>query len=290
MKRLVLFILVLSILLFSACSAPNPSENSEPSVEDGVGCLEFIDSSQTDSEKHSEGEDPKKTGPEFAETPDRNENDEGNNSSDMLQEPGKDSSAKQQVNGSQSDASITKTETQVPVATDQKKPSSDSAAEPVQPQAPNAGASDTQAVADRVIAYINQYRAEQGSSAAVKLSGLTRYAQYRSEQLVSNFAHDTGDARAAATALQYGEYIDPALYGTQGEPYYRVNSRGAIAKAGYSGSVDYVAQSLAKLVRDSTGHWAYVGASKYCYIAVGVTYQGGMWYCDIEVSDENTDG
>ncbi len=188
--------------------------------------------------------------------------------------------------------------TPVPPEQDLPKPSSaleskpqetTSPAEPVPPKEPNAGASDDQAVADAVFAYINRYRAEQGSSAAVKLPGLTGYAEYRSLQLISNFTHDTENERAAATALKYGEYIDPALHGMTGKPYYTVNAREAIAKGGYSGTIDEVARSLARLVRNSSNHWSYVGSSEYGYIGVGVTYESGIWYCDISVARENTD-
>ena len=156
---------------------------------------------------------------------------------------------------------------------------------PTVPITPNATANDNRAVADKVLEYINSYR----STPATKLPGLTVYAEYRSRQLIRNFAHDTFDERAAATALQYGTYIDPTVYGAQGEPYYAAGAREAIAKAGYAGSVDYVAKSIADLVKNSAGHWAYVGSSEYSYIAVGVTYESGMWYCDIAVARENTD-
>lgn len=156
-------------------------------------------------------------------------------------------------------------------------------------RAPSAGKKDEKAVADKVVEYINKFRAEEGTPAATKLPGLTVYAEYRSRQLISNFKHDTDDERAAATALKYGEYIDPTLYGGHGEPYYRANAGEAIAKAGYAGSIEYVAESIAKLARNSAGHWRYVGGEDYKYIAVGVTYESGLWYCDIAMARENTD-
>lgn len=156
---------------------------------------------------------------------------------------------------------------------------------PTVPTTPNATANDNRAVADKVLEFINGYR----GTPATKLPGLTTYAEYRSRQLIQNFAHDTFDERAAATALQYGTYIDPTLYGIEGEPYYAAGAREAIAKAGYAGSVDYVAKSIAELVKNSASHWAYVGSSEYSYIAVGVTYESGIWYCDIAVARENTD-
>lgn len=160
-------------------------------------------------------------------------------------------------------------------------------AEPTVPAAPNATALDSSVIAELVVQYLNSYRTAQGTTAAVQLSGLTEYAKYRSRQLVSDFSHNTNDERAAATALSYGMYVDPTLYGMSGEPYYTACSGEAIAKAGYTGTVDYVAKSLADLIRNSSAHWAYIGSSEYRYIGVGITYESGMWYCDVALTREN---
>ena len=149
---------------------------------------------------------------------------------------------------------------------------------------PQATAADCAVIAEGVVRYINQYRNEENVPSATVLPGLTAYAEYRSRQLITNFAHETKDERAAATALQYGEYIDPTLYGGSGEPYYRTNAREAIAKGGYYGTPDDVAYKLATLVHSSPNHWSYVGSAKYAYIAVGVTCADGIWYCDIAVT------
>lgn len=156
---------------------------------------------------------------------------------------------------------------------------------PVTPQKVNATSADSKEIAEKILGYINSYRAVP----AIKLEGLTEYAEYRSRQLIKRFAHNTEDERAAATALQYGEYVDPSLYGMNGEPYYTSCSREAIAKAGYAGTVDEIAKRFADLIKNSAKHWAYVGADEYSYIAVGVTYESGMWYCDVAVTSENTD-
>ena len=151
------------------------------------------------------------------------------------------------------------------------------------PTSVRAGKEDTLEVAARVLHYINEFR----DVPATYLSGLAEYAQYRSRQLISNFAHNTADQRAAATALQYGEYVDPSVFGGSGQPYYRANAREAIAKAGYVGTVDELAYKLASLVRNSPNHWNYIGSSEYTHIAVGVTYESDMWYCAIEVTTSN---
>ena len=173
-----------------------------------------------------------------------------------------------------------------PKNTEETKPP---ATQPSEPEDPKATAADAGAIASKVMEYLNAYRTEQGSPAATALPGLTQYAAYRSRQLVTNFAHDTFDERAAATALEYGSYIDPSLYGMNGDPYYTANAREAIAKTDFGGSIDAIAARLARLTRNSSSHWSYVGSAQYSYIGVGITYENGVWYCDIAVTGSNTD-
>ncbi len=152
---------------------------------------------------------------------------------------------------------------------------------------PKATEKDTERIAQKLVEYINEYRNNEGVRSADVLAGLTKYAEYRSNQLVTNFAHDTFGERAAATALQYGEYIEPSLYGMTGEPYYTAKAREAIAKTDYNGTAEQVAAHLAKLTYNSKSHWSYVGGEEYNYIAVGVTYNQGRWYCCIAMKREN---
>ena len=145
-------------------------------------------------------------------------------------------------------------------------------------------------VAQKVAEYINQFRAEQGDITATVIPGLTEYCKYRCTQLKTNFAHDTTDQRAAAEALQYGEYVDWSLYGVEGEEnYYTANVREAIGKGNWGGTADEIAYSIANGFRNSKGHWSYVGSSKYTYMAVGVMYDGYYWYICVCMDSENTD-
>ncbi len=145
-------------------------------------------------------------------------------------------------------------------------------------------------VAQKVAEYINQFRIEQGDVTATIIPGLTEYCKYRCTQLKTNFAHDTADQRAAAEALQYGEYVDWSLYGIEGEEnYYTANVREAIGKGNWGGTADEIACSIANGFRNSKGHWSYVGSSKYTYIAVGVMYDGYYWYVCVCMDSENTD-
>ena len=145
-------------------------------------------------------------------------------------------------------------------------------------------------VAQKVAEYINQFRTEQGDVTATVIPGLTEYCKYRCTQLKTNFAHDTTDQRAAAEALQYGEYVDWSLYGIEGEEnYYTANVREAIGKGNWGGTADEIAYSIANGFRCSKGHWSYVGSSKYTYMAVGVVYDGYYWYVCVCMDSENTD-
>ena len=145
-------------------------------------------------------------------------------------------------------------------------------------------------VAQKVAEYINQFRSEQGDVTATVIPGLTEYCKYRCTQLKTNFAHDTTDQRAAAEALQYGEYVDWSLYGIEGEEsYYTANVREAIGKGNWGGTADEIAFSIANGFKNSKGHWSYVGSSKYTYMAVGVMYDGYYWYVCVCMDSENTD-
>ena len=145
-------------------------------------------------------------------------------------------------------------------------------------------------VAQKVAEYINKFRTEQGDVTATVIPGLTEYCKYRCTQLKTNFAHDTNDQRAAAEALQYGEYVDWSLYGIEGEEnYYTANVREAIGKGNWGGTADEIAYSIADGFRNSKGHWSYFGSSKYTYMAVGVMYDGYYWYVCVCMDSENTD-
>ena len=302
MKKLLAILLALSMLLLCACSAPNSSGNSSPSGSNNPDSSYTTSFSQTENDDTLEGENSAEECSEDASdatsASDRDEkeqvkNDPGTGKSEGTNKQAESSDTQKETLPSQSSGDDNSSESSKPTETTkpQTKPSESKTettkppAEETVPTEPRAGRNDTAAVAQRVLEYINQYR----SNPATRLSGLTEYAQYRSRQLVSNFAHDTADQRAAATTLQYGEYVDPSIFGGSGQPYYRANAREAIAKAGYAGTIDEVAMKLATLVKNSPNHWNYIGDSQYTYIAVGVTYESGMWYCAITVASQNTD-
>ena len=307
MKKLLSFILIIGILLLAGCSTPDSTGSSSPSGSDIPDSSYTSSVSQTgtgdyledeNSAEESSEDTPDATSASDRDSKDQEKSDPGTGKSEGTTKKPESSDIPKGTLPSQSSGDGNSSESSKPNETTkptettkpqteptQKEPESTEPPAETVPTEPRAGKNDTAAVAQRVLEYINQYR----SSPATRLSGLTEYAQYRSRQLVSNFAHSTADQRAAATALQYGEYVDPSVFGGSGQPYYRANAREAIAKAGYVGTIDEVAMKLATLVKNSQNHWNYIGDSQYCYIAVGVTYESDMWYCAITVASENTD-
>ena len=153
------------------------------------------------------------------------------------------------------------------------------------PETPtNATEADTKAVADRVIYHLNRARANIGSGELKKLPRLTVYAEYRSSQLPSNFAHDISDWFAAAKATGYGRYTEMP----DGSGSYDIGAQEAIAMAGIVGSADKIGQCLAQIIIDSSRHWQYVGSDEMKYTGVGVTCIDDLWYTCIMVTATNT--
>ena len=149
------------------------------------------------------------------------------------------------------------------------------------PETPaNATESDAKAVADRVIYHLNRARANIGSGELKKLPRLTGYAEYRSSQLPSNFAHDISDWFAAAKATGYGRYTEMP----DGSGSYDIGAQEAIAMSGIVGSADKIGQCLAQIIIESSRHWQYVGSDEMKYTGVGVTCVDDLRYTCIMVT------
>lgn len=137
-------------------------------------------------------------------------------------------------------------------------------------------------VAQAIFKYINQFRAEEGSTQLTWLPGMSKVAQYRSRQLVTNMAHDTDDIREALAFYQYGEYVDWAELGCPelvDQNYYRASTQEAIGYAvNLKGTPDEIGYQLACAYRESEGHWRYLSSSDYSYCGIGVTYVDGLLY------------
>ena len=299
MKQLLFVILVICILLLIGCQSKPFTDNSlntEPSFWDATWQNNINPPETTTADETSATEERSDTTtPTQAVSPETNppptegtaKNDNKEPATTVTEPPATTAPPKEETSPPTEEATKP-TEAVKPTdpPVEETKPS---ATFPTEQEEPKATAADVDAIASQMVELLNAYRTEQGSPAATVLPGLTQYAEYRSRQLVSNFAHDTSDERAAATALAYGTYIDPSVYGINGDPYYTANAREAIAKTDFGGSVDAVAARLARMARNSSSHWSYVGGAGYTYIGVGITYKNGIWYCDIAVTETNTD-
>ncbi len=292
MRKSIFIIFVLCIFCFAGCSTSDSAGNSSPSVTGETGSYNITSSTQTDSKVSLDDKEFIEEGPQDNSAPDRDVSTTTSEATwdqvtaDSQRHPGTTEATSNQSKENHDSSEKKDTSKPSSTQTDTKElPAETTVPETTVPAVEYAGKDDCIAVANAVARYVNEYR----STKAIYLPGLAQYAKYRSQQIISNFSHNTADQRAAATALEYGEYVDPSVYGGSGSPYYRANAREAIAKAGYVGTVDEVAQKLAQLARNSSDHWNYVGSSEYTYIAVGVTYESGMWYCAITVASQNTD-
>ncbi len=129
-------------------------------------------------------------------------------------------------------------------------------------------------LADSVILNINTFRNQLGVSSAIKLEKLTILAEERAQQLteVGGFRHDETKLRELCEKYQYGEYIDMTQYGGT-QQYYSFGGGEAIAQLSICGrSIDELGFYIADMFLNSPGHWNYVGAENYAYIAVGIAY------------------
>lgn len=150
---------------------------------------------------------------------------------------------------------------------------------------------DSTEVERLVIKYINEYRAAQGDTEAIRLTGLTEVARYRARQLITDFAHT--DIREVCALLKYGRYFDMTEYGMDAKyNYYEGYDREAICKGEWFGTADMIAKNIAEGFKNSAKHGDYVGDSKYGYIAVGITYNEAdkYWYGCVCMSTESYGG
>ncbi len=188
-----------------------------------------------------------------------------------------------------------------PTTTAKKPPASSKATVSSKPAAPanpwdricTTSDEDMKLVAERVIYWINYYRREEGATHdAVPLPKMTKYAELRAKQLVTNFAHDRDDEEAAAAALQYGDYNPNPTYldGSPAPPFWDAPVGEAIALGiGPTGqnSIDRVGHMVAVHVKGSAPHWGYVGDKDLIYITVGCAvnaktepeYNGRLYTC-----------
>lgn len=305
MKRVIAILMAVMICMTCIACSKQPTtqigtESSEYSLSETVGVTsaeqEKENSDDTDaehSEKATENSTPStETAPEEMVT---SEKEDDTTTPTVTSPPKKDTE--------QTDPPKETEETAPPKATETTKPVEETteATEPPSTEAPTEATQSTEPeetiqseppstyeIESLVAQYINQYRAAQGDTTAIVLTGLTEVARYRARQLVTDFSHNSNPN--PCTVLQYGEYIDMTLFGGDAsESYYRGYNREAIGKGDWFGTADQMAQRIANGFKKSSSHWAYVGDSEYSYMAVGVIYNeaDGKWYCCICMSSKN---
>lgn len=156
-------------------------------------------------------------------------------------------------------------------------------------------------VTDRMIYWVNRYRAEEGAKPVAKSDKLTELSQYRANQALQGGAHkghNIEDGRKAAEAVKCGTFHDYTFVDPEsGEvypPFWEAAGMEAYAGISWSSSytpdvgdtdsIDSFAKRIADLFRSSPGHWAYVGA-KGLYVGVGISSGN----CFVIVCDYNPD-
>ncbi len=137
-------------------------------------------------------------------------------------------------------------------------------------------------VAKATIKYINEYRLQEGSTELTYLPGLSQVAMYRSEQLITNYAHDIADQKAACNHFKYGRYVDMSDVGY--ESYYTHDGNEAIGWNGIHGTADQIGKSIADGLHGSPEHWRYLGSSEYSFGGAGWCTRG---YLVVFVSPKN---
>lgn len=149
---------------------------------------------------------------------------------------------------------------------------------------------DAPEIAKKVIKYLNDYRVKEGTFKLVQgTKEMQAFADLRSQQLVKNFAHDDDDTLTAVKKLNYGEFWSDGWVQAFSE------STEAIYMSYTSGEIDEVAKSIVDGFHGSKRHWAYLGNvdheyEELKYVAVGLTYNKGFWYCAIWMDSEQHTG
>lgn len=149
---------------------------------------------------------------------------------------------------------------------------------------------DAPEIAKLIIKYINEYRVNEGTfKLAQGTKEMQAFADLRSQQLVTNFKHDDDDTLAAVKQLNYGEFWSDGFFQTYN------GSTEAIHMSYTSGTIEEVARCAADGLHGSKAHWSYLGnvnneCSEYKYIAVGLTYNKGFWYCAVWIDAKQHTG
>jgi len=134
-------------------------------------------------------------------------------------------------------------------------------------------------VVQYVLQYLNEHRAAVGSPALTSLPGMSQVADYRADQLTSNFEHDTDDIREAHARYQYGRYVDATLFGHDASnSYYTADAGEAICAVWDYGDPQRLAKEIADGFRASAPHWSYLGSAENIFAGLGLAFYDHYCY------------
>lgn len=146
--------------------------------------------------------------------------------------------------------------------------------------------------AQRVLYWLNVYRAEEGVPAAILSNKLNEFAHYRVIQLRTNYAHDRDDMNRAAEATHCGIYYELGqAYGYDAPCWAAkiggetIGMCGDSTMVGEENLIDSYAREIVEYFRDSPAHWAILTDPEKVYIGIAV----GTLYACIDVNATNPD-
>ena len=108
----------------------------------------------------------------------------------------------------------------------------------------------------RIIYYLSQYRTQSGLTALTEMKGVRKkYCRIRSEQLVTNYAHDPNDIASAEQQVGISYIYEGECISCCSFPISTI-------------TIDEYAQMIAEGYKESPSHWKII--SSYPYISCGV--------------------
>ena len=295
MRKVITIVLILSLVLFG-CTAPDWDSNTSSTPDLHMSEHTEDRFSYTDPANALEGtvsgpvtSDPTPT-TSIVSNPSENRTDETNAPRQASKDPTTPAAPPEETKPTQTTPpETTPTQATEPAQTENQP----IITEPVEtePQIDKSSYEFKRQVAQYAAQYINQYRAEAGVGPCEVLSGMTLVAEYRADQLIYNYSHDTADKREALAHYQYGKWVDATIAGLDAsKSYYDAESSEAIL-AGFEGkTAEEMGKRIADMIRNSPSHWSYVGSGKFSYIGIGVEYRAGSaygWYGCVMVGRTN---
>ena len=158
-----------------------------------------------------------------------------------------------------------------------------------------------------ILSELNRYRVEAGQEPLTYLPRLSEVCQYRAYQIYEKFGddvHNDDDIHEAFNKFEYGTYFDAAAWEqdkannipgyvpkdvTEADNYWTPGGTEAVTSlygAVYHTSDEHGTVAMESL-RNSTGHWSYLGSDLYSYVGIGVYCGTNGIYTNIWVCSTN---